>query len=210
MSPVHSAQLPLTPVEDRNAIKIHVPSKQLYFSIYYYTADNAFKRASETKEREIKNRPDWNPAQDTFVATEVRTEADFRAAWARVMKLAKDEGYVVAEGHLFTHASKPKGGHGGLEFAAIPGTGDGIRCRPKWICIVRAWSTWDLTLAGSGQRKLAKLNSERGSNLLAVSPVDEWFPDNQQNTEAAESNAEYGLSALQGVQYHPCCGDDAG
>lgn len=131
MSGIHSAQLPLTPVDDRNAIKVHVPSKRLYFSIYYYTADNAFKRASQTKEREIKRRSDWNPAQDTFVATEVRTEADFRAAWARMMKLAKEEGFVVAEGHLFTHASKPKGGRGGLEFAAIPGTGDGTITREE-------------------------------------------------------------------------------
>ncbi len=72
-----------------------------------------------------------DPAQDTFVSTEVRTEADFRAAWARMMKLAKDESYVVAEGHLFTHASKPKGGRGGLEFAAIPGTGDGTITREE-------------------------------------------------------------------------------
>ncbi|MFT0732903.1 hypothetical protein [Ralstonia wenshanensis] len=131
MSPVHSADLLFTPVEDRNAIKVDVPSKRLYFSIYYYTKDDAFKRASQTKEREIKSRSDWKPARDTFVAIEVRTEADFRAAWARVMKQAKDEGYVVAEGHLFTHASKPKGGRGGLEFAAIPGTGDGTITREE-------------------------------------------------------------------------------
>ncbi|WP_416052347.1 hypothetical protein [Cupriavidus basilensis] len=115
----------MTPAQDRNPIKAPVRPPLLYFSIYYYDKYHSFKKAAETKEREIRNSSKWDQSKDTYIAIEVLTEADFLAAWDRIASVANQDGRVIAEGHLFTHASKPGGESSGLEFAAIPGTGDG-------------------------------------------------------------------------------------
>ncbi|WP_454722749.1 MULTISPECIES: hypothetical protein [Cupriavidus] len=67
----------------------------------------------------------WHSGKDRILFEEVYTEIDFRRAWNRIEKEAREGGYVVQEGHLFTHASKPGGENSGLEFAAVPDTGDG-------------------------------------------------------------------------------------
>jgi len=123
--PIKTVQIQLTPIEDRTPVKVPIKPPLLYFSIYYRDAEHSFQRASQTRERELRARADWRPRIDKFVAIEVYTEAQFADAWASIAKAAREGNYMVAEGYLFTHASKPGGNNSGLEFAAVPGTGDG-------------------------------------------------------------------------------------
>ncbi|EYS94111.1 hypothetical protein CF68_24975, partial [Cupriavidus sp. SK-4] len=125
MQPIKTVRVRLTPIEDRTPVKVLIAPPLLYFSIYYRDSEHSFRRASQTMERTLKARADWKLQTDKYVAIEVYTEAQFTDAWASIARAAREGNYVVAEGHLFTHASKPGGENSGLEFAAVPGTGDG-------------------------------------------------------------------------------------
>ncbi len=91
----------------------------VYFSIYYRTSDDAFKRASETWFRSL-SAPLYHSDIDRFIAREVSTEADFVAAWAEVQTeltkpVAEPARLAALEGRMWTHASKSGTGDG-LEF----------------------------------------------------------------------------------------------
>ncbi|MHA7683174.1 EF-hand domain-containing protein [Cupriavidus sp. PET2-C1] len=140
----------MTPAQDRNPIKAPVRPPLLYFSIYCHDKYHSFKKAAETKEREILKSTKWDQSKDIYIAIEVLTEADFLAAWDRIASVANQDGRVIAEGHLFTHASKPGGESSGLEFAAIPGTGDGTIDKAELMRLpVLPWrKTGELVLYG--------------------------------------------------------------
>jgi hypothetical protein len=108
------------------------PTRHLYFAIYYWSADDAFKRAAATWSAMAQSR--MNKSQDQMVLVEVRTESAFKAKWDLVYQMGNQPGWKVAQGRLFTHASKGSR-RDGLEFE--PGDDDGtlvegeIRSLPK-------------------------------------------------------------------------------
>jgi hypothetical protein len=92
-----------------------VEAPRIFFSIYYYVDDHAFRRAARTWKRCVKTEENFVGGVDQFSEHEVRTESGFKAAWKKVSDLANRTGGVVWVGQLFTHASKGSS-EDGLEF----------------------------------------------------------------------------------------------
>lgn len=161
----------MTPKANTSPVKINVSPPTLYFSIYYRDAEHSFRRASETVVHAIKSGDSWNPGRDKFLAIEVYTETEFATAWTRIGEEAENGGYVVAEGHLFTHASKPGGENSGLEFAAVPGTGDGTINRSEMMNLpVLPWrKTGRLFLHGCNTGRAGERRNWTPAEVLADS-----------------------------------------
>lgn len=85
----------------------------LYFAIYYEVPDNAFYRAAQTWEMEVLGGASQSDAP--MMEEGVRTETDFKNAWARIREQARKTGMPVIQGHVFSHASKGDSADG-LEF----------------------------------------------------------------------------------------------
>jgi hypothetical protein len=98
-----------------------MPTPGLYFAIYYEVPDRAFYRAAWTWAMETLG---GTTTPDTYLVLEpVATEADFRRAWETVDNESKRVEMPIAEGQIFSHASKGSNVDG-LEFR--PGSdGDG-------------------------------------------------------------------------------------
>ena len=93
----------------------------IYFAIYY-NKGTSFERAAQTWEREVKERPDWDPNCDVVILKGVRTKYDFISAWNYLAAYripsnpaCKCPSNKIKEGIIFTHASKD-GSWPGLEF----------------------------------------------------------------------------------------------
>jgi len=120
---------------------------RLYFTIYYPVADNAFKRAAETWEAEIRAGADFCAA-DKVIVLPAKTESTFKAAWASVASHAAN--YDLHHGALFTHASKDDNpAPDGLEFKP-DATSDGTLTRTDIAALsVLPWGSGaQLTLMG--------------------------------------------------------------
>lgn len=89
---------------------------RVFFSIYYKTTDDAFKRAAVNWANEVKAAESFIPSQDAFLAKEVVTETDFKQAWNEVALYANMKNMSVWMGQIFSHASKQENGEDGLEF----------------------------------------------------------------------------------------------
>lgn len=96
----------------------------VYFALYYTVPDKAFERAAETWKRQVEALSGFRNDRDEFLMFPVSTEADFNAAWDKVLQQSKNENHFVKEGRVFSHASKGDE-QDGLEFkkdAANDGT----------------------------------------------------------------------------------------
>lgn len=90
--------------------------RRLFFSIYYRTPDNAFRRAAATWRRAVQTQEAFNPGQDLFIEREVLYETDFTNAWNEICCIACRCCCQVWVGHILTHSSKDEDGGDGLEF----------------------------------------------------------------------------------------------
>jgi hypothetical protein len=95
--------------------------KYLYFAIYYWSDDNAFKRAAESWSTTVQGGSGYNQSTDAVRTFEVKTEGQFKAAWEKLLQEGSKSGWKVAEGRIFSHASKGDSSDG-LEF--LGGGGD--------------------------------------------------------------------------------------
>ncbi|MBI4905195.1 MAG: carboxypeptidase regulatory-like domain-containing protein [Acidobacteria bacterium] len=120
--------------------------KYLYFAIYYTAADNAFKRAADTWKAEIQ--PKMDKGNDTVQMIEVKSEGEFKTAWETLLKEGNKSGWKVAEGRIFSHASKGDK-QDGLEFMGGGGE-DGTVSQKEMISLAKLnWSaTGRLVLHG--------------------------------------------------------------
>lgn len=90
--------------------------RRLFFSIYYCTPDNAFRRAAATWRRAVQTQEAFAPGTDLFIEREVVYETDFTNAWNEICCIACRYCCQVWVGHVLTHSSKDHDGRDGLEF----------------------------------------------------------------------------------------------
>ncbi|MDY6994408.1 MAG: hypothetical protein SVR94_17630 [Pseudomonadota bacterium] len=110
----------------KNPPKVCFAQGRLFFTIHYKVKDNAFKRAAETWQKEVKLEEHFIPGHDVFIAKEVKNEAEFKAAWAEMAQTAQRKKLTVWAGNLLTHAWKDEeSGDRGLEFRPVPEKEDG-------------------------------------------------------------------------------------
>ncbi len=131
------AKIPAVSVEK----KLHLGRrKRLLFTIAYSVPDRAFERAAKTWLEEAKQRYDVDPQYDVVVEVTLRTESEFRDAWATIAQKALENEAVVVAGFLATHASKDTR-EDGLEFDAAPGNPDSTLSREDIARLDRL--SWD-------------------------------------------------------------------
>jgi hypothetical protein len=90
----------------------------VYFALYYTVDDRAFERAAETWKRKVEASSEYED-QDVFLMIPVSTEAEFKAAWDKVLQMSKKPNHIVKEGRVFSHASK-ESSQDGREFRKDP------------------------------------------------------------------------------------------
>ena len=134
-----------------------VGKPRIFFSIYYYVDDHAFRRAAKTWKRCVKTEEVFQNGVDQFYEKEVRTESGFKAAWKEVANLTNRTNGVAWVGQLFTHASKGSD-KDGLEFK--PSEEDDGTLSQKEISTLEALP-WDpdmgyLILSGCNTGKAGK------------------------------------------------------
>lgn len=78
---------------------------RLFFNIYYDTGDQAFEKAAQTWEKEIRGYVILS-GHDVFVSHKVSTEAEFTAAWNEIFNTAWANKMQVFLGTIFSHTSK--------------------------------------------------------------------------------------------------------
>ena len=100
----------------RPGLMCHTKGKRIFFSIYYKTADHAFRRAAKTWKDNVIYKEGFRAGQDKFLEYEVTYETEFKKAWRNVSLEANFGGYSVWAGNIFSHASKQDDGRDGLEF----------------------------------------------------------------------------------------------
>lgn len=116
-----------------------LPTRHIYFAIYYKVKDGAFQRAAETWAREIRGQKSFSARTDTVLLIEQLSEGDFKTAWNLVYQESQRPGRRVVEGRLFTHASYGTSDDG-LEFK--PDDTGGTLNRKEIIALPKL--NWDM------------------------------------------------------------------
>jgi hypothetical protein len=90
---------------DEEELFCRTPASRLYFALYYYDTDKAFRRAAETWWAEVQARNDFDPDTSEVILQEVVTEAELKDSFLRLEYEAKKRQALYVEGRIFSHAS---------------------------------------------------------------------------------------------------------